>query len=60
MKMYNLNHVHIPLAKCSVQMKYTHYTLVLVGSKKKNVETDMQIVNTNYYKSCEDFFLDRR
>jgi hypothetical protein len=29
------------------QVKYTHYTLVLVGSKKKTGETDMQIFNTN-------------
>jgi hypothetical protein len=33
--------------KCTVQLKYTHYNLVLVGSNSKNAETDMQIVNTN-------------
>ncbi len=33
--------------KCTVQLQYTHYNLVLVGSNNKNAETDMQIVNTN-------------
>jgi hypothetical protein len=51
MKMNNLNNEHIPLGKCTVQMKYSYrnihtilYYLLLVGSNKKTLNKTCKLL----------------